>query len=39
MLLALCRDLAPRIRSAADAGDLSHVFGGFGVPVTSCSPD
>lgn len=39
MLLALCRDLAPRIRSAADAGDLSHVFGGFGVPVTSCSLD
>lgn len=39
MLRALCRDLAPRIRSAADAGDLSHVFGGFGRPVTSCSPD
>lgn len=38
MLRALCRDLAPRIRSAADAGDLSHVFGGFGRPVTSCSP-
>ena len=38
MLRALCRDLAPRIRSAADAGDLSHVFGGFGRPVTSCFP-
>lgn len=33
MLRALRRDLAPRIRSAADAGDLSHVFGGFGRPV------
>lgn len=39
MLRALCRDLAPRIKTAADAGDLSHVFGGFGRPVTSCSPD
>lgn len=39
MLHALCRDLAPRIKTAADAGDLSHVFGAFGVPVTSCSPD
>lgn len=39
MLRALRRDLAPRIRSAADAGDLSQVFGGFGRPVTSCSPD
>ena len=38
MMRALCRDLAPRIRSAADAGDLSHVFGGFGVPVKACSP-
>lgn len=35
MLRALCSDLAPRIRSAADAGDLSHVFGGFGRPVSS----
>lgn len=39
MLRALCSDLAPRIKTAADAGDLSHVFGGFGRPVTSCSPD
>lgn len=39
MLRALRRDLAPRIKTAADAGDLSHVFGGFGRPVTSCSPD
>ncbi|MBP3523537.1 MAG: hypothetical protein J6M56_08195 [Clostridia bacterium] len=38
MMRALCRDLAPRIRSAADAGDLSHVFGGFGVPVKAYSP-
>ncbi|MGN0777148.1 MAG: DUF6179 domain-containing protein [Candidatus Ventricola sp.] len=35
MLHALCRDLAPRIKTAADAGDLSHVFGAFGVPVSS----
>ena len=33
LLRALCRDLAPRIRTAADASDLSHVFGGFGQPV------
>lgn len=33
MLRALRRDLAPRIKTAADAGDLSHVFGGFGRPV------
>ena len=41
MLRALCQDLAPRIQAAADAGDLSQVFGAFGVPVrlTSCSPD
>ncbi|MGN0990687.1 MAG: DUF6179 domain-containing protein [Candidatus Ventricola sp.] len=39
MLNALCRDLAPRIKTAADAGDLSHVFGAFGMPATSCSPD
>ena len=38
LLRALCSDLAPRVRSAADTGDLSHVFCGFGLPVTSCSP-
>ena len=37
MLRALCRDLAPRIKTAADAGDLSHVFGGFGRPVKAAA--
>lgn len=32
---ALCRGLAPRIVSAAEAGDLSGVFAGFGMPVRS----
>lgn len=32
MLRALCCDLAPRIRCAADAGDLSSVFPSFSPP-------
>ena len=37
LLHALCRDLAPRVSAASKAGDLSHVFAAFSVPVNKAA--